>query len=185
MKELCKALDRLAIIYQIPNYDPTINSILLAEWILETYKHEDYELVKESLRNPVRLNDHTWRLTPDSISGWIDYTRNKMAEIALVEESRKRQESEQPKHQYSPETEKMIQDFKNKLLDGVQKVPELTEKEIKENGQTRPKATKYKGPNIEYVIEKELKKRYYNECYDKITGKPLDNWMSFEEWKML
>jgi hypothetical protein len=153
MDELCKLLDRLAIIYQIPNYDMKVNSMLLAEWILDTYKHEDYDLVRESLRNPVRLNDHTWRLTPDSISGWIDYTRNKRAERNLLEESRKRQESENKKHEYSPETEKMIQDFKNMLLDGVQSVPGLSEKEIKENGQVRPKAFSHPSTDKIYVIE--------------------------------
>ncbi len=183
--EICKLLDRLAIIYQIPNYDMKVNSLLLAEWILDNYKHEDYDLVRESLRNPVRLNDHTWRLTPDSISGWVDYTRNKRAELAFKEESRKRQESEQQSHKFSAETEKMIQDFKNKLLDGVQIVPKLTEKEIKETGQTRPKAVKYKGTDKEYFILKELQRKYYIECYDKYTGKPNENWMSFEEWRLL
>jgi len=188
MEELCKALDRLAVIYQIPNYDPKVNSILLAEWILENYQHHDLALVQEALRNPPRLsetNDHTWRLTPDSISGWIDYTRIKRANQREVEESRKRQEEAQPKHQYSPETEKMIADFQNKLLEGVQKVPALTEKEIKENGQLRPKAVKYNGTDKEYLILKELQRQYFIDCYDKYTGKPNENWMSFEEWRML
>jgi hypothetical protein len=35
----------------------------------------------------------------------------------------------------------------------------------------------------ERQIEKELKKKWRISCYDH-TGKPLDNWMSFEEWKM-
>jgi len=43
----------------------------------------------------------------------------------------------------------------------------------------------YTPPDKEYLIEKELKRKYYLECYDKITGKPLDNWLSFEEWVLL
>jgi len=182
MKELCKALDRLAIIYQIPNYDPTINSILLAEWILDTYKHEDYDLVRESLKNPVRLNDHTWRLTPDSISGWIDYTRIKRANQKEIEESRKRQEAENQTHKYSPETEAMIQEFKNKLLEGVKPVPQISDEDIKANGQLRPQAVKRASTNKEYLIEKQLRKQWALEVHDKYTGKRLDNWISFEEY---
>jgi len=131
--------------------------MLLAEWILENYKHEDYDLVRESLRNPVRLNDHTWRLTPDSISSWVDYTRNKRAEKAIVEESRKRQEAETPKHQFSPETEKLIQDYKNKLLDGIKTVPQMDETEIKATGQLRPIKSDYvPDPNNALILEKKL-----------------------------
>jgi hypothetical protein len=184
MPEICSLLNRLVKIYQIPNVDNE-SIVYLSEWILDEYKHNDLALIQEALKNPPRNDMNTWRLTPDTIRFWIDTTREKRFDRQIKEESRKRQEAENQRHKYSPETEKMIQDFKNKLLEGVQRVPELTEREIKENGQTRPKAIKYTGTDKEYLILKELQRRYYIECYDKYTGKPNEKWMSFEEWRML
>jgi len=43
----------------------------------------------------------------------------------------------------------------------------------------------YVPPNKEYLIEKELRRQWALEVHDKYTGKPLENWLSFEEWKML
>ena len=182
MLEVCKLLDRLAVIYQIPNYDMKVNSMLLAEWIMDNYKYEDYGLVVESLRNPVRLNDHTWRLTPDSISGWIEHTRIKRAEKAQAEESKKRQEMEISKSDISPETQKLIQETLNKLLDGPKNVMTLSPDEIKEEGQTRPKAFKHPSTDAGYVKEwTERVKRHaemtYRERHPNATDEEVNRFL--------
>ena len=181
MKELIKALSRLVKIYQIPNVDNEA-LVYLSEWIMETYKHHDLALIQESLRNPPRNDFNTWRLTPDTIAVWIEQTHLKIENRRVVEESRIRQEEENKKHDYSPETERMIQDFKNKLLDGVQTVPKMTTHEIAENGQLRPKAIPYPSTSKEKLIDKELKRQWANEVHDKYTGKRLENWLAYEEW---
>ena len=139
MTELCKALKRIVKIYQIPNIDNEA-LVYLSEWIMEEYKHHDLALIQEALKYPPRNEMNTWRMTPDTIRFWIDTTREKVFDKQLKEKSLKRQEAETPKHQFSPETEKMIQDFKNSLLEGMKTVPQMDETEIKANGQLRPKA---------------------------------------------
>lgn len=184
MAELCKMLNRIIKIYQIPNVDNEA-LVYLSEWIMDEYQHNDLALIQEALKYPPRNPDNTWRMTPDTIRFWIDQTREKVFDRKLKEESKTRQEADNQKHQYSPETEAMIQEYKNKLLDGVQSVHQLSDTEIKANGQVRPQAIKRASTSQEYLIEKELRKQWSNEVHDKYTGKPLENWLSYEEWRML
>lgn len=150
MDQLCTMLNRLVKIYQIPNIDNE-TVMYLSEWIMDEYQHHDLELIQEALKFPPKNEMNTWRLTPDTIRFWIDVTREKVFDRKQAEESKARQEADQPKHQYSPETEKMIQDFKNSLLEGISKAPEMTQEEIKANGQLRPKAIKYNSTDADYV----------------------------------
>lgn len=189
MTNICDLLDRIAKIYQIPNYDYEVNSILLAEWILDEYKHYDLNLVQETLRNPPKLNDQAWRLTPDTIRDWIDLKRNKEADLKIKQESEKRQSNDfENTDDLSPETRKMVQDYLNSLI-GIKEVNPLTDEDVKKYGKERlkkeAKSLGYVPPNKEYLIEKELRRRWSNEVHDKYTGKPLENWLSFEEWKLI
>jgi hypothetical protein len=184
MKEIIKSFNRIIKIYQIPNIDNE-GLVYLAEWIMEEYQHHDFALIQEALKYPPRNPDNTWRMTPDTIRFWIDKTQEKVFDRKQKEESQTRQEVENQKHVYSPETEKIIQDFKNKLMDGIKDAPVMTEKEIKENGQLRPKAVKRQSTSQEYLIEKELLRQWALEVHDKYTGERLDNWLSFEEWKLI
>jgi len=152
MGQICSLLNRLVKVYQIPNVDNEA-IVYLSEWIMDEYKHNDLELIQEALKYPPKNEMNTWRLTPDTIRYWIDVTREKIFDRQQKEESRKRQEDENKKHEYSPETEKLIQDFKNKLLDGVQSVPQMSEKDIKETGQLKPKAFKHPSTDKGYVLQ--------------------------------
>ena len=152
MKEFIKALSRIVKIYQIPNVDNEA-LVYLSEWIMDEYTHYDLGLIHEALKYPPRNSDNTWRMTPDTIRFWVDKTREKVFDRRLKEESIKRQSEENKSHEFSPETEKMIKDFKNTLLDGLQRVPEMTEREIKDNGQDRPQAMKYPSTDQGYVKE--------------------------------
>ena len=187
MDEICSLLNRLIKIYQIPNCDNE-TVMFLAEWIMDQYKHHDFALIQESLRNPPRNDFNTWRLTPDTISIWIEQTQNKRANKAIVEESRMRQDAETPKHQYSPETEKMIQEYINSLS-GFKEVQALTDDDVKKYGQEKPvkksASAGYVAPDREYVVMKELRRRYHLEYFDKVTGKALPGAVSFEEYLLL
>ena len=188
MDEICSLLNRLIKIYQIPNCDNE-TVMYLAEWIMDHYKHHDFALIQESLINPPRNDFNTWRLTPDTISIWIEQTQNKRANKAIAEESRMRQEAETTKHQYSPETEKMIQEYINSLA-GFKEVQAMTDADVNKYGQSRPvkkqsASAGYVAPDKEYIIMKELRRRYHIENFDKVTGKALSRAVSFEEWILL
>lgn len=176
------AIMKIAKIYQIPNFDNT-NAELLSEWLMDEYKHHDLALVQETLRNPPRLNDQAWRLTPDTLREWIDLTRIKQAEKANVKESQKRQDIEVIEPALSEETQKMVADYIASLIP-EKTTYQLTKEQIQEEGQIRPKQKRaiYNSTPKEELVMKELKRQYYNECYDKYTGKQLDSWLSFEEW---
>ena len=152
MAEICKLLTRLVKIYQVPNIDNEA-LVYLSEWMMTEYQHHDFALIMEALKYPPKNRDNTWRLTPDTIRFWIDTTMEKRFDREQVEASKKRQESETIKTPFSPETEKLIQDFKNMLLDGISRVPEMTPEEIKANGQVRPKAFKVPSTDSSYVKE--------------------------------
>jgi len=165
MRDLFLAIMKIAKVYQIPNFDNT-NAELLAEWILEEYQHHDLELVQTALRNPPRLNDQAWRLTPDTLREWIELTRIKRANLKDAEESKKRQELEVVKNDISPETQKLIKETLNNLLDGPKNVMTLSPDEIKEEGQTRPKAFKHPSTDAGYVKEwAERVKRHAEQTY--------------------
>ena len=181
MDEICVLLNRLVKIYQIPNIDNE-TVMYLAEFVMDEYQHNDLALIQEALKYPTKNRDNTWRLTPDTIRFWIDTTREKIFDRNAIEESKSRQESENTKHQYSIETEKMIEDFKIKLLDGIKPVPEMTSKEISDNGKVRPKAIQRQYTDREYVIQKELQRKWMLDVFDPITGNRKDNYLSFEEW---
>jgi hypothetical protein len=179
MDDICKSLNRLIKIYQIPNIDNE-TVMFLAEWIMEEYKHNDLQLIEEALKYPPKNEMNTWRLTPDTIRYWIDVTREKIFDRNAKEESRKRQEAETPKHQYS--TEKMIQDFKNSLLDGIKTVSQMDEAEIKANGQLRPKAFKHPQTDEVYVREwiKRIKvhqERTYRERHPNCTDQEVQHFL--------
>lgn len=63
-------LKRLAMLYQIPNF-VNENAVLLAQWIMETYKFETLEVIVECLDSPPKTGEKNWRLTPDTIEKWL------------------------------------------------------------------------------------------------------------------
>lgn len=183
MSEICKLLNRLVKIYQIPNIDNEA-IIYLSEWIMEEYQHNEFGLILEALKSPTKNLNNTWRLTPDTISYWIDSAREKRFDREAAEDSKRRQEEDHVTHEFSPETEKLIRDYINNLLSGISKVPVMTPDEIKANGQLRPKAYKVPSTDSGYVKdwvtrirshqEKTYRERHPN-CTDQEVNKFLDS----------
>ncbi len=192
---ICDALDRIAKLYQIPNYDFTVNSMLLAEWILDEYKHHQLELVLETLRKPPILNDQAWRLTPDTLKNWIDLKRIERANLKERQESLKRQ-SEPVKEIPKDEKERidlLIEEFKAKLSDGfknstsgwqyvAEKIKEEDKNRLKGKSVIKSESIGIHYTSLEQSILFDKRQEWMKECYDIITGKPNDRWMSFEEW---
>jgi hypothetical protein len=67
-------LEKIAMLWQIPNWTAN-NSVLLAEWVYDTYQYDSMETVLKCLKNPPVDNDpkaeKNWRLSPDLIQKWM------------------------------------------------------------------------------------------------------------------
>jgi len=85
-------LERIVLLYQIPNWSDK-NGLLLSEWVMDNYKFETMEVIITCLKNPPKMKDTSWRLTPDTINSWFAFELERQAEIR-EKEHQKRKESE-------------------------------------------------------------------------------------------
>jgi hypothetical protein len=84
----------------------------------------------------------------------------------------------------------LLDSYKKRLLSGgpafeIKKVPQLTEAEIKEEGQVERKKTVVRSTPLSYHESQERHRRYVLENYDMYTGKQLPTWMPEDEWNKL
>lgn len=143
-KEIAGLLERVVLLYQIPNWGAK-NAILLSEWIMDNYKMETMETIKACLRNPSPTKDPNWRLTPDTINAWFKVELEKQAEL-LEREHQKRKEQElrlallpDKNLTMTPEEwekiDGLLDEYKKAILKmEVKSVRPMTEEEIKEEG---------------------------------------------------
>ena len=140
-KEIAGLLERVVILYQIPNWGAK-NAIVLSEWIMDNYKFETLETIKSCLKNPPPTKDPNWRLTPDTINSWFAVELEKQAE-QLQNEHQKQKEKELRLALLPENTSPTISDEVNKLLDEykasilkmqIKSVRPMTEDEIKREG---------------------------------------------------
>jgi len=169
----------VASLYQIKDFGPQ-NALLLSEWIYENYKYEQLETVIECLRAPNSSGDKIWRLTPDTINDWISRSIDRLSEQREREihnAKHEKVESEWPQErlQELQEVIKAVEDFK---------VPAITEDDILEEGQEKPKR-KYVPPDKEYLVMLEMKREYGRKWCHLHTGRPLPGAPSFEEFLAL
>lgn len=64
-------IDRLSKLYQMANWTAE-NTVIIAEWICENYPCEMLQTVDKVLRHPPKTEEKNWRLTPDTIRGWME-----------------------------------------------------------------------------------------------------------------
>lgn len=84
---IAQLLNRVAKLYQIPNWDNT-NAVLLAKFIMEKYSCETLEVIVKCLESPPATGERNWRLTPDTIQIWFEFK---------LDEQRKRWEDDYQK----------------------------------------------------------------------------------------
>lgn len=116
---IARHLEKIAILWQIPNWTPE-NSVLLAEWISDTYSCEPLECILNALKNPTVQGEKTFRLTPDIVTIWITAELERLS-IAREKEHLKLKESfkeELPKVDY--------ESFKKRLAEGQGLRPDKT-----------------------------------------------------------
>jgi len=106
-------------------------------------------------------------------------------EKQLAKERNKLSESVEPEPgQWSPETEKLVREFQEMLSGGQKKVPAMSMKEIREEGQERPKERRASSyiPNPEYAIMHQKKMQWMKETFHPITREQYEGALSFDEW---
>jgi hypothetical protein len=71
----------------------------------------------------------------------------------------------------------------DKLETSVKKVPQLTEKEIQEEGQERPKQKIYPSAPLSQHLDNAVHDAWIRDCHDKYSGKPNERWMPEDQWR--
>lgn len=117
--EIKDMLLRIAKLYQIPNFDAE-GAVLLAEWVLDEYKHSSFELIKRALNSPPRTGEKSWRLTPETITEWIEVTRERMITETQQKESDERLNKPITEGDIKDETEKKLNELKLGLMEQMQ-----------------------------------------------------------------
>lgn len=190
-------LDRLAKLYQIPNWDG-INSILLAEWIMDEYPAELMQTVMACLSS-AKSEGKTWRLTPDTIREWMGVELDRIAAKREQYIHNKKHEEAQAAapQEISAETQAMINEYTERLLGGLTKPAPITENDIRREGQRRPVQSQPILPLSEVDVQirdvayqygitieqvKDIRTEWMLECFDLYTGRPKPNYLSFTEW---
>ena len=176
--------------YQVPNFDNT-NAELLAEWIVDEYKHVDLEIVRSALHSPPRLNDQAWRLTPDTLTVWIEHARIKGVDQKMKNESSERQGAEVIAHPITPQTEKMVKDaimnlaasIKSDQINGVrQEITRIkSEDKVRQNGR-KSESIHYQSPTPSQVADHDRHIEWIRANYDSHTGKPKSGWVCESQW---
>jgi hypothetical protein len=185
---IASLLLRIAKMYQIPNFDEE-SALLLAGDTIERFKYDPVDVLVKCLTSPPSTGEKNWRLTPDTISEWMSITLEREADN--LEREHKKLKSQKVEFDMpvdiKPDTQALIQGFINSL--STQKIAPLPDGYVQEYGQRKPKkvshSSGYVQPPKDAVVEKELKRIWMSEVFDPLTGKKNDNYLSFEEWKMI
>lgn len=159
-EQIADLLERVVILYQIPNWG-TKNAIILSEWIMDNYKFETLETIKACLKNPPPIDDpdrKNWRLTPDTINLWFRVELERQAEI-LERQHQKRKEKE----------------LRLSLTENIEKDFILTDEQ-------KANIDKYANDFLEQLKKVEIKSvRPMSKDEIKIEGDP--NYDAYKEWK--
>lgn len=154
--------------YQIPNFDED-SAFILAEWMLDEYRYEPIEVVMNCLKHPPHTGEKNWRLTPDTIRGWMAIELEKEAERKEREHNKAKSEYRQAEAgNISEETQKLINSFLKKLA------PEQSAQFI-EKKEYQPL------PGSE-VKRRELHLQWIRENVDPYTAKLKPGGMNESEW---
>ena len=174
--EIAGLLNRLARLYQIPNWDET-NTILLTEWVIEAYPAEEMETIRKALTRPFS-SGKTWRLTPDTLTEWIG------AEIEKQAIERERQAHNFKASEIQKELPEEILKVWKENIDKIPDVKKysMSDEDVKKEGSEKVNDRTYIRPTDEQVIMNQLHIQWIRENYDSLTGKPKANWTSEEEW---
>jgi hypothetical protein len=188
VRYIAKLIDRIAFLYQIPNWS-VHNSVVLAEWTFENYKWDSLETIELALKNPSpQLDedgkvDRNWRLTPDSIAHW-------MHEWAERDSIKKENEENAKKAHDLPKEGKgeegYINFYKEKYFNFpasvINKPEEKKQAKFVEDVQKLPSKPMTEDEVKEWERIRALKMEYGKNFCDMYTGRPYPGVPTFDEW---
>lgn len=167
---------------------------IIARYLVSEYPNEtiaDFKICFE--RASTGAYGKIWKLDGIEVGMWV---RSYLEDKYVVMESQLMNEKEQYKNKIHENTE-----WLNLWKDAVAAVDaaggvethsrnhhnlsylkSITDKEIKEQGQEKPKAIQYPSTSTSELIKRELHFRYVTENYDPRTAEKLKTWISESEW---
>lgn len=132
-----------------------------------------------------------YRLDSAVIFGWMErYLEEKYSVLERLQSSDKGKSEKVEFPEITPETEKLVKDYKSGIdvFSGTKPVLMLTKEEIKAEGQVRPPRMKAKSAGRMFTDEEvgriqDLKRVYGVKYHDVNTGDPLPNWIPFAQFE--
>lgn len=171
-------LDKIAKLYQVPNWD-ALNTVLLSEWIVDNYPSDSLKTVIRCLSRQ-RSTEKNWRLTPDTIREWMTFELGELSEVRETYIQNK-------KYADGPNewTDEKLNELRAAMGPVVKSVIPLTEAEIREEGQEKPKKPKYTYTDMEYFIMNQKRVEYGRLYTHPHSGDILPGSPSFEEFLLM
>lgn len=125
-----------------------------------------------------------FRLDPTVIFEWMGLYLNEKYQV--VEEKLMKEKDEYYRITVDPSTTEDVADkYIAQMLESLKPDKttfEITEEEIRQEGQQRPKPKPYPSMPASLIRQRELHDQWIRECFDIYTGKPNENWMPEEQW---
>jgi hypothetical protein len=162
-------------------------SLEIAKDLIAQYPNESLEDFCYCLRNGTRgkYNDagKLFRFDSVVINEWFaKYLEEKYEAI----ESKLMKEKDQQYNTYRKDTDwlQLLQDsLKVAETQGMNGVPKLTDKEIRTEGQEKPKKQSYPSTSKSEIELRLLHIQYIKENYDARTGEKLSTWLPENQWR--
>lgn len=125
-----------------------------------------------------------FRLDPTVIFEWMGLYLNEKYQV--VEEKLMKEKDEYYRITVDPKlTEDVADKYITQMLAALKPdkvVSGITEEEIRQEGQQRPKRKPYPSMPASLIRQRELHDQWIRECFDIYTGKPNENWMPEQQW---
>lgn len=171
------------------------HEIEIAKMLIEEYPTASLDDFQIMLSRGVRGRyGEIFRFDVAVIFGWMaaymeEWAEEKERQLAK-ERGQQKTTIEEIKEVEPEKVDAMLNELLDKLKDnreGMKSMPQLTPKEIREDGQSAPprKKAAASAQFLTTAEQAELKARrtqWMKECFDLITGKPNDRHLDFETW---
>jgi hypothetical protein len=160
-------------------------SLEIAKELIATYPNESLEDFCFCLRNGIKgrynQDGKLFRFDTVIIHDWVQkYLEEK---YKAIEDKLMREKDEyNSRSKVSTDWIQLLQESVKEADKGMVSVNKMSEKEIKEQGQEKPKAHFYPSSSLSEVRQRELHIQWIRENFDARTGQKLETWIPENEW---